>query len=217
MKSHGILEDEWIMSYASGALSEAHALVVASHCDFHPELKAKIHDAENIGGALMESANPSILADDAFDTLWKKIDSGETIEEVINSNDNELNMPRPLADYLGKPFEELDWRTMGPGLSQVRLWTGPNDERLWLLRAKGGAKIPSHDHNGLEMTLVLTGSYHVGDKQYTPGLLELADNDVENHQPIIDPGQECICLVVTEAPIKIHSLLGRLAQPFIGL
>lgn len=106
---------------------------------------------------------------------------------------------------------------MGPGLSQVRLWTGPRDERLWLLKAKGGAKVPAHDHNGIEMTLVLQGSYHVGEGRYASGMLEIADDDTTNHKPVIDQGEDCICLVVTEAPIKIHSLIGRLVQPFIGL
>jgi len=106
---------------------------------------------------------------------------------------------------------------MGPGMSQVRLWTGPNDERLWLLKAKGGVSIPTHDHNGIEMTLVLKGSYTVDGQRYSKGMIEIADGDVEGHTPIIDEGEECICLVVTEAPIRIHSFLGRMVQPFIGL
>ena len=77
--------------------------------------------------------------------------------------------------------------------------------------------MPLHDHTGLEMTLVLRGSYHVGDKRFGPGLLELADKDVTNHQPMIDEGEDCICLVVTDAPIRLHSFIGRMIQPFIGL
>jgi putative transcriptional regulator len=77
--------------------------------------------------------------------------------------------------------------------------------------------VPAHDHNGIEMTLVLQGSYHVGEGLYASGMLEIADDDTTNHKPVIDQGEDCICLVVTEAPIKIHSLIGRLVQPFIGL
>jgi len=214
MKTHGIIPDEWIVSYASGALSEAHALVVATHCHFHPELQNKIVEAEDIGGALMENSEPTKLSDHLFNELIKKIDD-LPVETPRPSNDNGL--PGPLADYLGKSLDQLNWRMMGPGLSQVRLWTGPNDERLWLLKAKGGAKVPTHDHNGVEMTLVLQGSYHVGDECYRSGMLEIADDDTTNHTPMIDQGEDCICLVVTEAPIKIHSFIGRLVQPFIGL
>ena len=214
MKTHGIIPDEWIVSYASGALSEAHALVVASHCHFHHELQEKVVQAENIGGVLMEDSNPSQISSHLFEDLLKKIDD-LPVEDHHASNDNGL--PTPLSEYLGKPLDQLKWRMMGPGLSQVRLWTGPNDERLWLLKAKGGAKVPAHDHKGLEMTLVLQGSYHVGNDCYSSGMLEIADDDTLNHMPMIDQGEDCICLVVTEAPIKIHSFIGRLVQPFIGL
>ena len=37
------------------------------------------------------------------------------------------------------------------------------------------------------------------------------------HQPIVDTGSECICLIATEAPLKFTGIMGRLAQPFIGL
>lgn len=214
MNPHGILPDEWILSYASGSLSEAHALIVATHCSYHKELQEKLADAEEIGSALISDLAPATLSKDMLDNLMEKLNK---FDEPIPSNDNDFGLPKPLADYIGKPLDELKWRTMGPGLSQVRLWTGPNDERLWLLRAKGGAKVPSHDHNGTEMTLVLTGSYHVNETQFLPGDLELADDKTTNHQPMIDPREDCICLVVTEAPIKIHSFIGRLVQPFIGL
>ena len=64
MKITGIVPDEWIVSYASGALSEAHALVIASHCHFHPDLQKKVKTAEDIGGLLMEDSEPSSLSND---------------------------------------------------------------------------------------------------------------------------------------------------------
>ena len=106
---------------------------------------------------------------------------------------------------------------MGPGMQQCRLGEGPNGQKLWLLKARGGTRIPVHDHRGTEFTLILRGSYCVGDDRYTPGLLEIATPDVVDHQPVIDEGQECICLVITDAPIRLHSWIGRLVQPFIGL
>jgi len=215
MKNNGIVPDEWIVSYASGALSEAHALVVATQCHFHPDLQEKVNAAEDIGGSLMEDSEPSNMSNHTFDDLMKQIDTLQAYDlQPLNDND----LPTPLADYLGnRSLNQLDWRLMGPGLSQVRLWTGPNDERLWLLKAKGGTKMPSHDHSGLEMTLVLKGSYHVGQDCYSPGMLEMADDNTVDHMPIIDQGDDCICLVMTEAPIKFNSLIGRLLQPFTGL
>lgn len=216
MMTNGLIPDEWIVSYAAGSLSEAHALVVASHIDYHPELRRKLKDAEAIGGALLNDNEPVPVSDGMWDDVVKMLNSKPTDDNKLAAH-NDNNLPGPLADYVDGSLTDLKWRKMGPGLSQVRLWTGPNDERLWLLKAKGGAKVPAHDHRSLEMTLVLQGSYRIGDQRFTPGLIEIADENTRNHQPIIDEGEECICLVVTEAPIIIHSFIGRLFQPFIGL
>mgnify|MGYP000011717362 FL=1 len=216
MNANGLIPDEWVLSYAAGSLSEAHALVVASHIDYHPELQSKLSDAEAIGGALLEKNDTAEVSGSMWQGVLDQLDENVDEEDKIIIEDTG-NLPQPLTDYLKGGLDQLHWRKMGPGLSQVRLWTGPNDERLWLLKAKGGAKVPMHDHRSLEMTLVLQGSYSAGDDRFTPGLIELADENTHNHQPIIDEGEDCVCLVVTEAPIKIHSLVGRLFQPFIGL
>lgn len=221
MKPNGLIPDEWLISYAAGALSEAHALLVATHVEYHPELQDKLQDAEDIGGAMVDSSEPASLKDDALDAVMARLDdvpaAMETTEKNEEKNKIASHLPSPLANYINSDLSDLKWRAMGPGMSQVRLWTGPNDERLWLLKARGGTHIPKHDHNGNEMTLILQGGYKVGDNHYSVGELELADSDTVNHQPIIDEGEDCICLVVTEAPIKLHSFFGKMMQPFIGL
>lgn len=212
-----MIPEEWVVSYAAGSLSEAHALVVASHIDYHPEIQKKLADAESIGGLLLENNEITTVSCDMFDDILGRLD--EEITSIPQKTDAkpESNLPKPLMDYIDGDLSDLKWKAMGPGLSQVRLWTGPNDERLWILRAKAGTKVPMHDHRSLELTLVLQGSYQAGGERFKPGMIEVADEHTHNHQPIIDEGEECICLVVTEAPIKIHSLIGKVVQPFIGL
>jgi putative transcriptional regulator len=214
---NGMIPEEWVVSYAAGSLSEAHALVVASHIDYHPEIQKKLADAESIGGLLLENNEITTVSCDMFDDILGRLD--EEITSIPQKTDAkpESNLPKPLMDYIDGDLSDLKWKAMGPGLSQVRLWTGPNDERLWILRAKAGTKVPMHDHRSLELTLVLQGSYQAGGERFKPGMIEVADEHTHNHQPIIDEGEECICLVVTEAPIKIHSLIGKVVQPFIGL
>jgi putative transcriptional regulator len=214
---NGMIPEEWVVSYAAGSLSEAHALVVASHIDYHPEIQKKLADAEAIGGLFLENNEITTVSDDMFDDILGRLD--EEITSIPQKTDakSESDLPKSLMDYIDGDLYDLKWKAMGPGLSQVRLWTGPNDERLWILRAKAGTKVPMHDHRSLELTLVLQGSYQAGGERFKPGMIEVADEHTHNHQPIIDEGEECICLVVTEAPIKIHSLIGKVVQPFIGL
>ncbi|TNE64363.1 MAG: transcriptional regulator [Alphaproteobacteria bacterium] len=222
MTAHGHIPDEWLVSYAAGALSDAQALLVATHVDYHPGLKARVAEAEAIGGALLEGVAPKPMKTDAFDDLMARIDMLPDDEEApappsAAERGLDTDIPPVLADYLGRRLDDMNWRLMGPGMRQCRLAKGKDGECLWLLRARGGTVMPMHDHRGTEFTLVLRGSYHVGDQQFTPGLLEIAASDLKDHQPMIDEGEDCICLVITEAPIRIHSLLGRMVQPFIGL
>jgi len=220
MTQVGLIPDEWLVSYAAGALSDERALLVATHVAYHPGLKAKVADAEAVGGALLDTQDVAATeVHTSFDDLMARIDMDEPDEtdEKAPALTSDDDLPDMLRSYLDKPLDDLKWRMMGPGMYQHKLSNGPDGEKLWLLRARGGTEMPVHDHRGLEMTLVLRGSYRVGDKRYGPGLLELADSDVVDHQPMIDEGEDCICLVVTDAPIRLHSLIGRMVQPFIGL
>lgn len=220
MTLHGHIPDEWLVSYAAGALSDNQALLVASHVAYHEDLQASLAAAEDIGGALLSSAAPEPVAPNAFDALMDRIDTlpvGDKTAPQADAPGSDTDLPPVLRQYLGTSLDDLKWRFMGPGMRQCKLATGEDGEKLWLLKAKGGTEMPVHGHRGTEFTLVLRGSYHVGDKHYTPGLLEIAGPEIEDHQPMIDEGEECICLVITDAPIKLHSLAGRLFQPFIGL
>lgn len=218
MKPHGLISDDWLVSYAAGSLSDAYALIIASHAHYHPSLRDKINEAENVGGALLSSMDETAVSNTLLaDTLAKLDDNIEPINSITPANNTDTDLPGCLREYLGNNLNDLKWRMMGPGMKQVKLATGPNGEKLWLLRARGGTEIPEHDHNGTELTLVLRGSYSVDKERYTPGLIEVAGKDKHDHQPIIDEGEDCICLVVTDAPIRLKSLIARLAQPFIGL
>ena len=215
----GLIADDWLIAYAAGNLSEAKSTLVATHASLHPQLHAKIQDAETVAGALLGTTDKADLSDGFFDRLMNTIDAqdGEAIDVEKAIAKKGSTVPQPLADYLNGDLDSVNWRFMGPGMKQAKLWTGENGEKLWLLKAKGGTEIPEHGHNGSEMTLVLQGSYHVDGQKFGVGDLEIASDDIEDHRPMIDEGEDCICLVVTEAPIKLKSLLARAVQPFIGL
>lgn len=217
MKPTGLIPDEWILAYAAGNLSEAKATLVATHASFHPSLRERIGTAEAVGGALMDEAGEASLSDGFFDRLMDRIEDAKQDVETESAPVADARMPQPLADYLGTDLDNLKWRFMGPGMKQVKLWTGKDGEKLWLLKAKGGTEIPEHGHNGHEFTLVLQGSYSVDGVRYGVGDLEIAEDDIDDHRPMINEGEDCICLVVTEAPIRLKSWVARAFQPFIGL
>jgi predicted ChrR family anti-sigma factor len=70
-------------------------------------------------------------------------------------------------------------------------------------------------HPGYKYTVCLqggytdeTGNYGVGDFAVGPG--------AERHEPIADPGEPCIALLVVEKPIILTSSWGRLLNPLVS-
>ena len=47
-------------------------------------------------------------------------------------------------------------------------------------------------------------------------IFEEADEDL-THQPIAGEGEDCICLAVTDAPLRFKSWIVRLVQPVLGI
>lgn len=213
MSAAHTIQDEWLLSYAAGALSPGRALIIASHAAYRDDVQEKVADAEAIGGALLESIGSSDVDPRVLERLLDRLE--DSPPEVPIARPGEV-FPEPLIEFVGGGVDSLKWRFMGPGMSHVRLWNGPNDERLWLLRARGGVEVPEHGHNGEEWTLVLKGAFRTAAGRYGTGDMDLADESVE-HQPVIEPDEECICLALTHGPIRFKSLAARLAQPFIGL
>ena len=76
--------------------------------------------------------------------------------------------------------------------------------------------MPEHGHSGDEWMLVLKGSYRTELGRYRVGDMDVAGREID-HQPVIDDGEECVCLVLTEGPLRMKSVFARMAQSFIGL
>jgi putative transcriptional regulator len=214
MSAAHTLQDEWMLSYAAGNLPLGRSLMVAAHVAYHDDLKAVVADAEAIGGVLLDSIDTATVSDSVLDQVLDRLDR-EPAAAISDAPRRSDVLPQPLLDFMGQDIDALSWRFMGPGMSNSRLWNGPNDERLWLLRARGGVTVPEHGHNGDEWTLILKGSYQTSAGRFGVGDMDVANESIE-HQPIIDPGEECICLVMTEGPIRLKSLMARMVQPLIG-
>lgn len=211
-----LMQDEWLVSYAAGSLTPARSLMIAAHSSYSDQVQEKIADAESIGGALLAESSPADVDHAVLEQLLDRIDSTpQPVFEQPAVKQGDL-LPPALAEHVGTDIDALKWRFMGPGMSYVRLWNGPNDERLWLLRADGGVTVPDHGHSGDEWTLLLKGSYRTEFGHYRVGDMDVANDEIE-HQPIVDDGDECVCLVMTEGPLRMKTLFSKMAQPIIGL
>ena len=206
------------MAYAAGALSEGQSLLVASHLSFLGDAPARLAAAEAVGGALIDDLAPELMAPDALAQTLARLDAAEMPRPVaVPRSASDDPLPAPLRDWLGRGVDELKWSFLGPGMKKVKLWRGgPNDQRLWMLRAQPGVKIPKHGHRGTELVLVLKGSFSDPHGGFHPGDVEESDG-ARMHALDIGEGEECICLALTEGPIRFESWIARAIQPFIGL
>ena len=64
--------------------------------------------------------------------------------------------------------------------------------------------------------LNFAGAFTDGATVFKRGDIEEADETL-THQPVATPDEDCICLAVTDAPLKFKSLLVRLVQPVLGI
>ena len=209
-----------ILAYAAGALHEGLSLVVASHLAFCPDCRGAVAGGEAIGGNLLDELPPAALADGARDRVLARLDtalSGPPRPSPPPADPENL-VPAPLARYLRRDLEAIDWHLLGPGMRQFEVM--PHDllagGNLRMLRLAPGRKMPRHGHNGTELTLVLCGSYSDELGRFVRGDVCETDDEIV-HQPISDRGQDCVCLIATEGPLKFDGVLARMYQRFSGL
>ena len=213
--------DDMLLSFAAGSLPEGFALLIASHASLCADCRGRIRDAERIGGALLQNGEPAAVSPDALANVMKRIaetpqepaedDAPATFEAIANPC-----VPAPLHPFVPGSFDDVRWRMLAPGVKQILL---PLDEgkstKTRLLKLSPGTTTPVHSHKGLEATLVLQGSFSDELGQYGRGDVQLADGKI-HHQPVADMGEDCICMAVTDAPLKFDTLIGKILQPILG-
>lgn len=204
-----------LASYAAGSLDEAFATVVAAHLASCAKCRARLYEIEEVGGTMLETIDAVGLNEAALERAMSRLD--EPSEERAEPRSAEQSLPRPLGRLVTAPLDAIAWKSVAPGVAVHRLPTSKAARgSLTLLKIAPGKKIPDHGHGGMEITLVLTGSYRDALGRFGPGDVADLDEDIE-HQPVVDSDEPCICLVASEAPTRFKSFFGRLFQPLVGV
>ena len=200
---------ELLMDYAAGAQREPVALLVATHISMCPSCQAEVRRLESLGGAMLETLEPEPMAEEALDHALARLESSGKAEPTpaARPSAGDPRLPRPLRDYLDGSLDGASWKRRGV-FAELALLEDVPGFKTRLLRIKGGATMPQHTHEGSELTLVLAGSFRDAAGHYRPGDVALADASVD-HQPVADPGEDCLCLAVTDAPLRLTGTFGR--------
>jgi putative transcriptional regulator len=209
------LSQETIVAYEAGTLSAGWALAVASHLAFCGHCRGDARLARTAGGAMLEALEPAPLRPGALEqALERAARPAAEIPTAAPRRDSPI--PAPLQAFVGADIDAMPWRRLGLTAYQVWIDTGDRSTRTRLLRVRPGESMPVHGHSGAEMTLALVGSVHTSDGVLKPGDIEEAGADTV-HQPVAGAESECICLAVTDAPLRFKSVLMLIAQPFLRI
>jgi putative transcriptional regulator len=207
--------EEFLLQYASGATTEPFALLVATHLATCAECRAAVAQAEAIGGALLDDLAPEAASAASLDSDVAKILERAARQPETRRPAPSSSLASPLQSYVDD-LDSVAWRSLGPGIQHCVLAKDKFGAVARLLRIAPGRSVFEHSHSGNEMTLVLRGSYRASGAQFKPGDVECAD-EATTHRPVADGDAACICLAVTDAPLRFRNLIGRVMQTFIRI
>ena len=208
------LSEDLLMRYSNGTLCEAFSLAVATHISMCDDCRAALESYEAMGGALLDVSDPEEMGEDSFESVMALIEN-QPVQITESAEKVESDVPSALSDYIGGSLKDIKWRPIGLGVKQSLLKTSGNSTAR-LLYIPAGTAVPHHSHNGNELTLVLKGAFEDEVARFGPGDVEMADEDLD-HQPIAVEGEDCICLAVTDAPLKFQTFIHKLVQPFLKI
>lgn len=204
------IPDAILAAYAAGSLPQPFAIVVASHISLCVHCRGSYEAHQAVGGVILHGTETAEISNDLKSNILTQLDDPFTPAPIY---DRSGVYPGPVVEALkGK---EPRWKTLGMGVRQDIL-SANKQGSLRLLYIPAGQAVPEHSHGGLELTLILQGSFSDHTGQFDVGDVEIGDPDLE-HTPIADPGDPCICLAATDAPLRFKSLMPRLLQPLFKI
>ncbi|PCJ92968.1 MAG: transcriptional regulator [Porticoccaceae bacterium] len=219
------LDESTLFSYVAGALSQGLALAVASHISLCKHCQNRASGMEGIGGALLDQIAPETIHESSLEDVLARLDDiplSSASGSVMSRPNSKFNKPKPrlsdvpvpLNEYIGESLDAVKWKRLIPGFFYIDIFT-KGEGTCRLLKVNPGKSILPHGHQGSELTLLLRGSFSDDRGQFNPGDISDLDNETE-HELLADSEQGCICLLVTDAPLRFLSPWGKLIQRVTG-
>lgn len=205
-----------LAAFAAGTLDHGQHVAIATHLVSCPLCRSFRRAVEEVGGAMMENLPPAAMSSGAFGALEARLsESRPRIAPVAPTMVSETEIPG-LPKFVRR-YSFGGWRWVAPSV-HVRPIKLPyaSDTRVFLLRSGPGTKMLQHTHTGLEMTCVLSGAFQQEGARFGPGDFDFGDDTVD-HRPLVESGQDCICLVAMQGELQLKGLFGRMVEPFVRL
>jgi putative transcriptional regulator len=171
---------------------------------------------EQVGGAVLDRLQPAAMSSRALAEVEARLNEpARPAAKQMAPSLSETEVPA-LPQFVRRyRFENWKWIAPSVHLRPIVLPYASNT-RVFLLRSGPGTKMLQHTHTGIEMTCILSGAFRQDGAHYGPGDFDLGDETVD-HRPVVEPGQDCVCLVAMQGELQLKGLIGRIVQPFVRL
>jgi len=206
-----------LLDYAAGRLDEAKNLIVAAHVSMSRTAHQYLEQYESLGGYVLEQeCTPVSLCESALDNILEKIDTAEPEENPQRMTfPGKLDVPAPLQECLSTQRRKPGWKFMYPGFKTFKLDMDCKNSHTRFLKVAPAKKTPHHTHGGIELTLILDGAYEDEFGRYQRGDLIIKDEQ-HTHSPQACAHEGCICMIVSDTPIKFTGL-SKLLNLFVSI
>ncbi len=220
-------DDNLLTEYSSGSLANALGVIVCAHLQTCPHCRKRVEQLNKLGAAILNQSVAEAVQPESFEQLMARIRSASTENSLIEKSSSLealhpvyakdpllKNVPKVIAKLLPRDGK-LKWERVSGALTTARLKAGQSQYEVAFQRISSGGRVVEHDHRGLEVTMVLCGSFSDEDGVYNQGDF-LVRNPGEVHRPTATQNQDCLCISVVEAPVKVTGLFGKLVNPFLS-
>jgi putative transcriptional regulator len=204
--------DGLLARYVAGSLPEPVRVLVDAHLAISPINRPLVDALEALAGTSIEAIEPINIA--GRDEKLSAIFAAPLAKIALAAAPSPSLLPPSLLRLVGHDINTIPWRTKMPGYREFSLGEidGCEANMLWI---KAGRKMPSHTHDGAEITLVLDGAFSDVNGRYGRGDIALADENID-HRPIAEEGRPCICFAVTDAPLRLTGSYSQMFSDFFG-
>ena len=213
--------EEFLLDYSTGSLTEGWSLAIATHLTFCSKCRKDTADIEALGGTMLETIEATDIGVNTVEKIIAKAKQSSTsgteiLKKTSPSGSNSNLIPALLLPYLNNSKNEVLWKRLGFGVNQSLLETSDGATTARLLKISGGRSVSEHSHNGPELTVVLSGKFSDETGTYSKGDFQQADEEL-THRPQTIGEDPCVCLLVTNSPLRFTGSIGRLLQPLLGI
>lgn len=217
-----------LMHYAAGGLGPSEALMVAAHLAVNPRARAKVSAYKAAGAEMVCQEAPASLSDDCLKGVLSRIDAPAAEEKQshqVNVQQRAQHLDIPVAVFsvlsVACDHDGWAWKKVADGVEIIDVAIcerkiGKSEGYMRLMRFTPDTQTARHSHDGVEITLVLNGTYVDETGHYQAGDIVIFGKNRElTHAP--KAGAEgCVCLMMTEKPLRFTNPLQRFLNFFHG-